>query len=1344
MIKNHLYLTFLVYILKIFTVFSLYSASTYNYNEDYTIGLKHFNVEDGLVSKQVFCGIQDSRGFIWLGTDRGLQRFDGEKFQLFTKERNGLQSNHVISLSEDQDGYLWIVYYDREELKHKVDIFNLKDYSIQSMTERFKEKLPFDPQAVGKIVSNEAKELIIHTYHVNKTIKVYHYSVNSGFKELNLTIYRNNGVLDYLKNYSGNFFLYFNNTEFNVFDITKNQVLYDCIDLTAAYLPYYIKEDSTLLFFRNYNNEKLKKVKMDTTNPKFKNTPIEEYKSPSKVYNFKDVVLVYNQDDGLIFYDPPNKYIIESLNKKSIKVDFLIRDIFKTNNGSFWLCTTTGLYKIDLDKTRFKTIFTYDQVKLSNQYTQVRNIYSDVDGNIIINSWAGFIKCVSGRKSGFTYLPIGQQRRNFYTNGTFFSNDKIYYYEDRKLKVLNIHTGLVEETYTCNQILWTGLITRSGSMLISGESDIHILKNNVFLPIPSKVNSKIPNQIQHFYYDSKNNLWACGTAGIYLLDSTNTVVEYYHKNAENNKYKLPFDNINGIFEDKDGIFWLATGGSGLIKWNRIKNTFTIITAEEGLTSNVLYGILEDENEKLWISSEYGLMKYDPLTNYVNKYYEKDGISNNEFNRCSFYKDKNGIMYFGGIDGITTFNPKDFFDSSNIQEPFLHCTSLTQFSGKENKLFDNSKQLVSNPKIVLKPGDRFFNLEFKLLDYNSDVHNYAYKIEGVDNQWNYTKENSVRISGIPYGTFLLKLKGQISSGKWSSHELSVPILSISPITQRGWFKMLVSMVVFSIIYYFYNQFIKRKQQQEESQRLIELDSFKSKFFTNISHEFRTPLTVILGSSDQILQMVPEKDQSDISYKVNLIKRNTHNVLRLINQILDLSKIEKSSLELNYILGDIVIFIRDICNNFSSLIEINKLDFIFKCKEDKIVMDYDPERILQITYNLISNAIKFSPVGGKIIVHLEINGSGLLLSVTDEGPGIPGEEIDYIFNRFYTGKNHLFSKSGGTGIGLSFVKELTELMKGKIEVISPVYINKGTRFELVLPITRMAQLKEDNSSNLITKNEYDGNDLSFINDTNQMAEAKSLILLVEDNVDVMEYLVSVFKNDYNVIFALNGEKAIEVAIEKIPDIIISDVMMPFKDGYELCDTLKNDERTSHIPIILLTAKASTQSRITGINKGADVYLSKPFDETELTSWVDQLIFSRKNLKFRYSNIELLKEANDKEVAYCEHVDLKIEDAFIVKINELLSKHYTRDDFTVSEFCQKAMLSRSQLHRKLKALTNLSTTEYLNNFRLEKAYELLTAKKVNVSEAAYATGFNDPRYFSKLFTDRFGKNPSDLIRS
>lgn len=1340
--KKNLYLLPLALVLITSSVIYTYGQSGFTSNANYNIGIKHLNVEDGLISKKVICGIQDSRGFIWLGTDKGLQRFDGKKFRLFTKEKNGLQSNNVTGLAEDEDGNLWVLYYDLPEIKQKVDIINLRDYSIQSLADKFKANLPFHPNGVGMILGNEKKELILPIYFGNNKISVYHYNIKTGFKKLNLTIQRNKNMLNYLKNYSGNLFLYYNDTELNVFDIAKNQKLYDNVDMATPSLPYYIKGDTTLMYMSNSSIQTSKNVEKNIK-IKQKNILIDDHHSLSAMYTYKDIIIIYDQDGRLTVYDESNKYIIDKLNKGFRKNDFVINEIFRTINGSYWLCTITGLYKIDIQKTKFHNIFTYHQFKKNILNNQVRNIFSNSNGDIIINSWAGIIKCLDDGKFNFKYHRIDELKINKYTDGSFFHDDRIYYYDNKEIKVMNQHTGIIEQKYHFSQNLWSGIVTKNGAIIISGLS-LHINKDQDFVPITSNVKPNVPNQIQHFYYDRKNNLWACGPSGIYLIDKNNIISEYYHKDASEKKFRLPYNNINGMYEDSHGIFWLATSGSGLIKWDRAKNEFTILTAEEGLSSNVLYGILEDDYGKLWISSEYGLMRYDPLTNYINKYYEKDGISNNEFNRCSFFKDKKGILYFGGLDGVTALDPNDFYDNNNPQDPYLHFTSLTQFSEKENKLVDNSNQLISNPKIVLQPGDRFFNLEFKLLDFDSEIHNYSYKIEGVDKQWNYTNENSIRISGLPYGSSLLRLKGQSNSGKWSSHELTIPIQSIAPITQRGWFRTMLSMILLTIAYYFYNEIMKRKLQNEESIRLKELDSFKNKFFANISHEFRTPLTVILGSSDQILNMVPDNQQYEIPHKVNLIKRNAQNVLRLINQILDLSKIEKSSLELNYILGDVVPFINEICSNFTSLIEINKLDFTLESKQDKIVMDYDPERLLQIIYNLIFNAIKYSPVEGKIMVTMEEKSQTLFLSVTDEGPGVPSDEIQNIFNRYFTGKNQQYSKAGGTGIGLSFAKELTELMHGHIVVSSPVKANKGTKFELTLPITRIAKLKEDTTSNLIRDKEHSIKELNSINYTNGIEEDKNVILLVEDNVDVLEYLISIFKNNYHIIYALNGETGIALAIEKIPDLIISDVMMPFKDGYELCNSLKNDERTSHIPIILLTAKTSTLSRITGINKGADVYLSKPFEEAEITSWVTQLISTRKKLQARYSKYEILKDRDSDNAAFGEHVNLQIEDAFIEKINEVLNKNYTKDEFTVNEFCQQALLSRSQLHRKLKALTNLSTTEYLNNFRLEKAHMLLATKKVNVSEAAYATGFNDPRYFSKLFTERYGKNPSDIIKS
>jgi DNA-binding response OmpR family regulator/two-component sensor histidine kinase len=461
---------------------------------------------------------------------------------------------------------------------------------------------------------------------------------------------------------------------------------------------------------------------------------------------------------------------------------------------------------------------------------------------------------------------------------------------------------------------------------------------------------------------------------------------------------------------------------------------------------------------------------------------------------------------------------------------------------------------------------------------------------------------------------------------------------------------------------------------------------------------------------------------------MIKRNGENLLRLINQILDLAKLESKTLEMNYVQGDILAYLRYIAESLHSLANAQNVMLRVESDQAKIIMDYDPDRLLQIVYNLLSNAIKFTPSGGKVMLRADWtnfqNSSNLKLTVTDTGAGIPPAKLPHIFDRFYRADN---TGASGTGIGLSLTRELVQALGGKISVESE--LGKGTTFMVKLPITNKAPFMEQEAAlDVMTPDRFP---LATAKSSLPAGERPTL-LLIEDNPDVVEYLAACLNENYQLDFAYNGRAGIEKAIETIPDLIISDVMMPEKDGFEVVETLKNDERSSHIPIILLTAKATVEDRIAGLRRGADAYLAKPFREEELLVWVEQLITRRRQLQARYARLSAPEPAT---------AELALEDSFMQKLRSVLEANYSNTEFSVDALCREMAMSRTQVHRKLAALTNRSTTEHINAFRLEKARTLLLAGGLNVSEVAFQVGFNDPKYFSRLFSEAYGQTPREL---
>ncbi len=527
-------------------------------------------------------------------------------------------------------------------------------------------------------------------------------------------------------------------------------------------------------------------------------------------------------------------------------------------------------------------------------------------------------------------------------------------------------------------------------------------------------------------------------------------------------------------------------------------------------------------------------------------------------------------------------------------------------------------------------------------------------------------------------------------------------------------------------------IKLEQEQQEAQRLKELDSFKTRLYTNLTHEFRTPLTVILGMTKQLTNMPQKK----LATAVKMIERNGQSLLQLINQLLDLSKLENKAFQLNLQRSDLIPFLKYVTESFQSAANSQNLSLRFQTNLERLEMDFAPQQMTQIMSNLLSNALKFTASEGKITVAISRKEDLLFIKVADNGIGIPAEKLLYIFDRFYQVDNSSTRKGEGTGIGLAHTKELIKLMGGTIKVES--ILGEGTTFLVQLKISQKAEsvpvkqlypthLKEKNSTSKV------------ITTTSADVKKDNLpqILIIEDNPDVIVYLQSCLANEYELSIAYNGSIGIEKALAAIPDIIISDVMMPDKDGYEVCDTLKQDERTSHIPIILLTARADAESRNIGFSKGADAYLTKPFDKEELMIRLRQMIQKKERL-LAFLSVSSKGEYLQKE----DQQTILIEDAFVQKVRTIVERHYTEENFALPQLCQKIGMSRSQLFRKMKALINVSPSSFIRNYRMQQAKLLLESGEWNVSEVTYRVGLKDISHFSRIFQETFGYPPSTAV--
>ncbi len=553
---------------------------------------------------------------------------------------------------------------------------------------------------------------------------------------------------------------------------------------------------------------------------------------------------------------------------------------------------------------------------------------------------------------------------------------------------------------------------------------------------------------------------------------------------------------------------------------------------------------------------------------------------------------------------------------------------------------------------------------------------------------------------------------------------------------------VGLIIVAFIF-FKNRILLKTQlelQHQEAERLKDMNEFKTRLYANITHEFRTPLTVILGLSDLMMEKADELTPEKIKEHMGLVASNGNNLLHLINQILDLSKLESSNMSLDLIQANISNYIESIVHSFQPFANTQKINLSFQSDAPDLKMDFDKNNLFKIVSNLVSNALKYTNEGGKVKVVLEKKNENVLIKIIDTGIGIPKEALPHIFDRFFQATTDQLQKQIGTGIGLSLTQELVKLSDGNIRVDSEIGI--GTQFHIELPIHNTAPIVNPETSAVLMQKEVNAytiwpqpkkEDTITIDHNNE--ENLPTLLIVEDNKDIIIYLKTILEPFYHLEVGTDGKMGVDKALEIIPDIIVSDVMMPKMDGFEVCNFLKNDERTSHIPIVLLTAKSEIQSRLHGLERGADAYLSKPFNKNELLIRLQKLVELRQQLKSRYVDFKVPPPSEDKAV--------QIEDAFIEKLRTIVEKNLDDPRFGVQELCKAVNLSRMQVHRKIKALSGASTTMFIRSIRLQKAkLIMLTKSQMNISEIAYEVGFNDPNYFSRAFNQQFGKSPSKFL--
>ena len=1051
-------------------------------------------------------------------------------------------------------------------------------------------------------------------------------------------------------------------------------------------------------------------------------------------------------DRGIYYYDAQQDTLIDytDLTKATIPnkgdVDFKLQD----HSGTYWFGTRLGLLKATLKEPAFETylVASFDQC---GGHCSFRGMTEDAQGNIWASFYHGIVQLGPENKKPLKFYPYPAYDIPLPSN--LFADENGLWLNNGRL--MNVKTGQIRDIENAKNFD----LTEDGFLAQDSSGQLWwLLRHELFYLTKKQGNLTWQKALELPLekYLATNALQVGNYSGDVYIGHQGKLLKYSPKTQKEQWHELesqsiPLTRILAIEEDAAGIIWLATD-VGLLKYDLQKKQAKRFTTEDGLTHDFVCGMLPEGDSCLWLSTNHGLSRFHKASQTFISFYEEDGLSHNEFNRKSYFKASDGRMYFGGLRGISAFYPHELMGNLRRQNAKARVV-LSSFEYVDEQQDSTIRQLdfTVEPTIHIYHWHRSFSFEYVLTDFSNPTEvNYSYQMEGYEDVWSTpSKFNFTRFSSLPSGEYAFRVKAKDSHGLWHPNQLDVKIIVHPPWWATWWayfgYALLIASIGYTIFYYSKKRWQLQNDlrlEQAEASRLKELDSFKSQLYTNLTHEFRTPLTVILGMTNQI------KNQPDkyLESGTHLIETNGKNLLRLINQLLDLSKLENKSFQLNLQQGDIIPYLRYITESFRTFANSKNLSLRFFTTLEQLEMDFDPEQIKQIMTNLISNAVKFTPSGGEVIVKAgKTENTQLEMVFTDTGIGISKDNLPHIFDRFYQVDGSQTRQGEGTGIGLAHTQELVKLMCGKITATST--LKKGTSFKILLPITNKAK-RTLKTADTLSQNINTISNARDLTDQTQSSKVKTLtlpsLLIVEDNPDVVVYLKSCLEGLYQLEVAYNGKIGIEKALEHIPDLIISDVMMPEKDGFEVCDTLKNDERTSHIPLVLLTAKADAASRITGLRRGADTYLAKPFDKEELLVWLEKLL-ERQQRMAAYFSQKLRGEEQKTSTDATIQEAIEVENEFIQKVRQVVAGHYSDESFGLPQLCQKIGMSRSQLFRKMKALINQSPSEFIRTYRLNQAKILLETTDLNVSEVAYKVGYKDLPHFSKSFQEAFGVTPS-----
>ena len=1369
-------------------------------------------VEDGLSSNIITAICEDDRGFIWIGTKRGLNLYDGYTVKSFANnslvpERN--LDSEIVCMQTDHAGNLWIgTISGLYRFDYKLEKF--EHYPRPEPAQNIIRSLYVDDDNnLWTGHDNGICRMIASSGEFERVLETDGTSIIYIEQDLYNNLYFGTSEKGFLMTGSGSP---------EVAKISLDGVL-NVNNPDASITTTMTAGSDGILWFGASDGVYRAIAGTETTRIKPTRYDFRKSAEGNDLTNNKVHIITEDNDGnlwigteyGLNIYNPANgslKNILNNQNDPSSLSNNLVHKIYVDSNGIIWIGTYQGGVNIYYpDYERFRNYFPEINNSDAQMERYIKAIHGDEKGDLWFGSDYGLMRTSFEKKEikiythdpddpwslnvgGVSAILIDSRDRMWV--GTWGGGVHEFDVENERFTRLPWQPDVHDDPYSQADINIRAIHEDSRGFLWFGNTRGFLDKydpetktfEHYYLGHPE---TGIDAEILYITSDPDDNIWFCTLlGGLFKKEpGSGKFTQYLSRGYQGDKAVglLSGNDAHCILFTGPGTAWIGTN-NGLDYVDFRSGETVNYNISNGLASNHIYNIQNDDRGNLWLSTPKGISKFNKERGVFINYDTRDGVRTNSE---AGYKHSNGWILFGGVNGVNAFDPLNFRENEIVPPVVFTGFSIHNQIVEPGEGSVLPESINETSSVTLNRHHNVFSIEFAALNYMNPLNNkYMYMLEGFDQDWIYlgtTRE--VRYMNLEPGTYIFRVRGSNNDGLWNEEERVIEIIIMPPWWSTLWFRLLLLAFIVLIISAWigirtlrlkqYQRILKKQVEErtkeieeqkimirEQAARLHEADQMKIRFFTNISHEFRTPLTLILNPIDTLMNRIPEKYKNELPYTV--VRRNILRMKKLINQFLDISKIEAKSLGLKVSKGNIKEFICEIANAYKMAIAQKNITFNIEFSPGSFICYFDADKIDKILYNLISNALRHTPAGGQIDLRIEFKavdrakaplpvnpGNGqklthILIRVIDTGTGIPEDKLDRIFERFYQVEKENAVNIGGTGIGLSLTRDLVEIYRGSIEVESS--FEKGTEFRVLLPVDRSlfnaGEVDEYFKDHDIIKTELlviddDGTEDDPVEegaDPDAKNTDRPLLLIVDDSRDILNYLRGEFREDYHVIMARDGKEGLTRAQKHLPQIIISDIMMPVINGYEFCEKIKSDMLTCHIPVILLTAKASDEDRLEGIEIGADAYISKPFEIDILKASVSQLIKSRSKIKQAFRR-EIILQPKEIET-------ISPDEKLLSRIIDVLNRKIQEPEFGVEELGREVGLSRTHLYRKIKELTGLTAIEFIRNKRLECAASLLRQNKLYVSEIAYMCGFKELSYFRKVFKAVYSLSPQEYALS